>query len=138
MENINEIMERVGTPTLKAIAAVFEIPTQRIYSVAKQPKEGEVYDDSFVADKMDERMEMFGNAPAKECMDIIAFFLTLSVNSGKCSEDYLTAAKSQIDQLLEHTQNSVSHGVGKRRSLLWRMKTLRKLKEYRKCLRQLY
>ena len=44
MENINEIMERIGTPTLKAIAAVFEIPTQRIYSVAKQPKEGEVYD----------------------------------------------------------------------------------------------
>ncbi len=44
METINEIMERVGTPTLKAIAAVFEIPTQRIYSVAKQPKEGEVYD----------------------------------------------------------------------------------------------
>ena len=88
-------------------------------------KEGEVYDDSFVADKMDERMEMFGNAPAKECMDIIAFFLTLSVNS-------------QIDQLLVHTQNSVSHGAGRRRSLLWRMKTLRKLKEYRKCLRQLY
>ena len=26
MENINEIMERVGTPTLKAIAAVFESP----------------------------------------------------------------------------------------------------------------
>lgn len=27
-----------------AIAAVFDVPTQRIYSVAKQPKEGEVYD----------------------------------------------------------------------------------------------
>ena len=42
--NITEIMEAKGTPTLKAIAAVFDIPTQRIYSVAKQPKEGEVYD----------------------------------------------------------------------------------------------
>lgn len=42
--NIVEIMETKGTPTLKAIAAVFDIPTQRIYSVAKQPKEGEVYD----------------------------------------------------------------------------------------------
>ena len=41
--NITEIMEAKGTPTLKAIAAVFDIPTQRIYSVAKQPKEGEVY-----------------------------------------------------------------------------------------------
>ena len=42
--NIVEIMETKGNPTLKAIAAVFDIPTQRIYSVAKQPKEGEVYD----------------------------------------------------------------------------------------------
>ena len=42
--NINEIMEAYGTPTLKAIAAVFDIPAQRLYSVAKQPKEGEVYD----------------------------------------------------------------------------------------------
>lgn len=42
--NIEKIMEVKGTPTLKAIAAVFDIPTQRIYSVAKQPKEGEVYD----------------------------------------------------------------------------------------------
>lgn len=41
---ITEIMEAIGTPTLKAIAAVFDVPTQRIYSVAKQPKEGEVYD----------------------------------------------------------------------------------------------
>lgn len=42
--NITEIMEKHGIPTLKAIAAVFDLPTQRIYSVAKQPKEGEVYD----------------------------------------------------------------------------------------------
>lgn len=40
---ITEIMETKGTPTLKAIAAVFDVPTQRLYSVAKQPKEGEVY-----------------------------------------------------------------------------------------------
>ncbi len=42
--NITAIMETKGTPTLKAIAAVFDVPTQRIYSVAKQPKEGEIYD----------------------------------------------------------------------------------------------
>lgn len=41
---IKEIMEVKGTPTLKAIAEVFGLPAQRIYSVAKQPKEGEVYD----------------------------------------------------------------------------------------------
>lgn len=41
---IQEIMEVKGTPTLKAIAEVFGLPAQRLYSVAKQPKEGEVYD----------------------------------------------------------------------------------------------
>lgn len=41
---IKEVMEVKGTPTLKAIAEVFGLPAQRIYSVAKQPKEGEVYD----------------------------------------------------------------------------------------------
>ena len=41
---MKEIMEVKGTPTLKAIAEVFGLPAQRIYSVANQPKEGEVYD----------------------------------------------------------------------------------------------
>lgn len=44
MSNLEKIMETMGTPTLKAIAAVFDTPAQRLYSVAKQPKEGEVYD----------------------------------------------------------------------------------------------
>lgn len=42
--SIENIMEQVGTPTLRAIAKVFDIPATRLYSVAKQPKEGEVYD----------------------------------------------------------------------------------------------
>lgn len=42
--NIEQIMEQKGMPTLKAIAAVFELNPVRLYSVAKQPKEGVVYD----------------------------------------------------------------------------------------------
>ena len=41
---IETIMEERGTPSLKAIAAVFDLNPVRLYSVAKQPKEGEVYD----------------------------------------------------------------------------------------------
>lgn len=41
---IQEIMEEKGQVSLKAIASVFSVPPNRIYSVAKQPKEGEVYD----------------------------------------------------------------------------------------------
>lgn len=42
--NIERIMEQKGLPTLKAIAAVFDLNPVRLYSVAKQPKEGVVYD----------------------------------------------------------------------------------------------
>lgn len=42
--NIEPLMQTMGTPTLKAIAAVFELQAVRLYSVAKQPKEGVAYD----------------------------------------------------------------------------------------------
>ena len=42
--NIEQIMEQKGQPTLKAIAAVVDLNPVRLYSVAKQPKEGVVYD----------------------------------------------------------------------------------------------
>lgn len=42
--NIEQIMSEKGMPTLKAIAAVFDLNPVRLYSVAKQPKEGVVYD----------------------------------------------------------------------------------------------
>ena len=42
--NIEKIMAEIGTPSLKAIAAVFDLNPVRLYSVAKQPKEGVVYD----------------------------------------------------------------------------------------------
>ena len=35
--NIEQIMETMGQPTLKAIAAVFDLNPVRLYSVAKQP-----------------------------------------------------------------------------------------------------
>ena len=41
---IQEVMEVKGAVTLKAIAEVLGVPSQRIYSVAKQPQEGVVYD----------------------------------------------------------------------------------------------
>ena len=42
--NIEPLMQTMGTPTLKAIAGVFELQAVRLYSVAKQPKEGVAYD----------------------------------------------------------------------------------------------
>lgn len=41
---IEKIMSEKQQVTLKALAAVFNLPATRLYTVAKQPKEGEVYD----------------------------------------------------------------------------------------------
>ncbi len=41
---IEGLMETIGEPSLKALAGVFELNPVRFYSVAKQPKEGVVYD----------------------------------------------------------------------------------------------
>lgn len=42
--NIEPLMDQLGTPTLKAIALVFGIQPVRLYAVAKTPKEGQVFD----------------------------------------------------------------------------------------------
>lgn len=45
MTRLEQLMEENQyTPTLKALAMVFDIPPVRLYNVAKQPKDGEVYD----------------------------------------------------------------------------------------------
>lgn len=46
LEALDSVTAALGVekPTLKAIAAALDVPQQRIYTVAKQPKAGEVYD----------------------------------------------------------------------------------------------
>lgn len=44
MNNLLQVMEQKGTPTLKAVALSIGVPPARLYSVAKQPREGQVYD----------------------------------------------------------------------------------------------
>lgn len=42
--NFADVMGDRPQPTLKAIAEIFEVPQQRLYSIAKQPIAGQVYD----------------------------------------------------------------------------------------------
>ena len=44
MSNIETLMQEKGQPSLKAIAMAFDLNPVRLYTVAKTPKEGEVYD----------------------------------------------------------------------------------------------
>lgn len=44
LNELQHIMEAQGTPSLKAIAAVFDLQAIRLYTVAKKPIEGQVWD----------------------------------------------------------------------------------------------
>ena len=101
---ITEIMETLGTPTLKAIAAVFDVPTQRIYSVAKQPKEGEVYD-----------AKVFN-------WDAIERFITRRLDAEKglaTIEDVIKAALVKDTELKEQDgRRSANRGEGKNEKIV--------------------
>lgn len=100
-------------------------------------KRDEKYDDEFIAEKLENRIKMFGELPITEVMPLVSFFLQLGNLSQVYSQDYLTEAKSTLNQLLSDIQNSVKHGEAKKSSLIWRMKTLMKLKKYKKLISQL-
>lgn len=84
--NIEPLMEQMGTPTLKAIALVFGIQPVRLYSVAKTPKEGQVFD------------------PKVYNWDAIERFITRRLNADiglATLEDVITAALEKDKELKE-------------------------------------
>ena len=92
-------------------------------------KNGEAFDEDYVANKFKQRKEMFQQQPVTEIIPIIDFFLKLFILSRDNSQGCLTELESATNQLLMHTNSSVSNGDGEKHSLSWRMRTTRKLKK---------
>ena len=93
-------------------------------------KNGEAFDEDYVANKFKQRKEMFQQQPVTEIIPIIDFFfLKLFLLSRDNSQGCLTELESATNQLLMHTNSSVSNGDGEKHSLSWRMRTTRKLKK---------
>ena len=99
-------------------------------------REGEIYDDDYIAEHLDERTEMWNNQPITVVYHLVCFFLTLSALSGKHLERYMTEGEQAIDQLLTHIENSLKSGAVKKFSLSY-VKARWKLKKLRKCMSQL-
>lgn len=100
-------------------------------------KENEIYDDDFIANKLDDRIEMFKQQPITKILPIITFFLNLYRLSETHSQYCLTEGVEAANQLVQDIENSLKNGDYKKRSLIWRMKTLWKLRKYKKCISQL-
>lgn len=97
-------------------------------------KEGEIYDDDFIADKLDQRTKMFENLPVTEAFILINFFLKLNLQSRLYSPKYLEISKDQVRQLLKLIKNSVKAGDGGIFSTLQLMIKLRKLEKQLKSI----
>ena len=97
-------------------------------------KDGEAFDEDYVANKFKRRKEMFQEQPVTEILPLIGFFLKLFLVSKADSFHFLTELESATNQLLMHTNSSVSNGDGEKHSLSWRMRTTQKLKKLNKVM----
>ena len=99
-------------------------------------REGEIYDDDYIAEHLDERTEMWNNQPITKVYPLVCFFLTLSALSEKHLEHFTTDAEQVIDQSLTHIEDSLKSGAVKKFSLTY-VKARWKLRKLRKCMSQL-
>lgn len=101
-------------------------------------KDGEAFDEDYVANKFKQRKEMFQEQPVTEILPLMGFFLKLFLLSRANSQGCLTELESATNQLLMHTNSSVSNGDGGKHSLSWRMRTTRKLKKLNKVMSRIF
>ena len=87
--------------------------------------EGEAYDDDFIANKLEERTEMFLRQPITKILPIVAFFLELWLVFRKNSQLY-TQIEEQLNNIQKNIENLPRGGVFRKRYLIWRVNRLRK------------
>lgn len=101
-------------------------------------KDGEAFDEDYVANKFKQRKEMFQEQPVTEILPLVGFFLKLFILSKANSQGCLTELESATNQLLMHTNSSVNNGDGEKHSLSWRMRTTRRLKKLNKTMSRIF
>ena len=97
-------------------------------------KEGEIYNDDFIALELNKRMDMFDMQPITKVYPLINFFLTLSMTSEHNMKSYLENLKDLANHTVQHYINSLKSGLGRKRFLNWRMRKLQKLKKSLECI----
>lgn len=88
-------------------------------------KQGEIYDDDFIANVLPDRIAMFEQQPITETLKIIGFFLQLFTTSMIHFHLY-GEVEEAIDQLAQDISSSQKIGLGKRAYLKLRVKALKK------------
>lgn len=97
-------------------------------------KKGEIYDDEFIAEKLNDRIKMYNNQPITKIQPLINFFLTRWNLSENNIQQYLDNLKDQANRQVSNIENSLKNGTGKKHLLSYRMKKLSNLKKQLKSI----
>lgn len=98
--------------------------------------EGEIYDDDFIADKLDERIKMYESLPIDRALQLINFFLKLKLRYITYSLRSLTLkeAREAAESLVQSIRDSVKAGAGTKLNSIYAKIELRKLEKQLKCI----
>lgn len=98
-------------------------------------KEGEVYDDKFIAEKLNKRKEMFENIPVTEALKTVNFFFQKFISLKTNTMNYSTALKEEVESLIaESIKDLRKNGGFFRPSNLRAIMKLKKLKKQLKSI----
>lgn len=97
-------------------------------------KEGEIYNDDFIALELNKRMDMFDMQPITKVYPLINFFSYCFLLSESNMKQYLENLKDLANHTVQHYINSLKSGLGRSVCLNWRMRKLQKLKKSLECI----
>ena len=98
--------------------------------------DGEVYDDDFIANKLDKRIEMFKLMPISKALVLINFFLQLRMRYIAHSQRSLALkqGKEAAESLVQSIKDSVKGGAGNMLNSLYVKRKLKRLEKSLKCI----
>lgn len=98
--------------------------------------EGEIYDDDFIANQLDERIKMYESLSIDRALQLINFFLKLKLRYITYSLKSLTLkeAREAAESLVQSIRDSVKAGAGTKLNSIYAKIELRKLEKQLKCI----
>ena len=99
-------------------------------------KDKEIYDDDFIADKLDDRIKMFEELSIDKALQLINFFLKLKLRSIAYTQKSLALqeGKALAESLVQSTRDLVKDGAGNIFDSIYVKRELKRLEKSLRCI----
>lgn len=99
-------------------------------------KDKEIYDDDFIADKLDDRIKMFEELSIEQALQLINFFLKLKLRSIAYTQKSLALqeGKELAESLVQSTRDLVKDGAGNMFDSIYVKRELKRLEKSLRCI----